>query len=626
MKQIKLLIAMALFANQFCVTAQTGIAVPGMTYCDNAATTFMANYGIPGMTLAISKNGKLIYSRGFGKANTALTETTQPHQLFRIASLSKPITSIAIMKLVEEGRLSLSDHPFGPTGLLHNNTYLSQSTITDTRIYDITIKQLLEHSAGWNRDVNCYPSPTTPYPYFTPGCDPISAPLYVTASLGASNPVTKDNLIRFLLQKGLNTAPGTTYNYSNIGYLILGRVIEEISGMSYEDYVKNTILSPLGICDMHLGKNLLADKLEREAEYSGQYNTYSCYGTGAVVPWQYGGWSLEAMDSHGGWVASARDLVKLLVAIDGFSTKPDILSAASIQTMVTPSTPNAGYANGWQVNSSNNWWHTGSLDGTSTIMARTASGYTWAVLLNKRVEDVQSNAFWSAFDNLPWTCVGNITATPTFDLMLSPENNAADIAFSGAGNGAVNVNWTSGTGTGRILVASETDRIDTYPLDGTDYTANAAYGNGNNLGNNNFIVYNGTGNSATITGLNPASTYYFRLFEYNKTTATGNNAIYKLCNSDQLSVAPNTLATIDLASDALNFKIFPNPTNGLVRIESGVKYEKVKVKLTAVTGQLLSEKILDSENSNFTIAGPSGNYLLTIEADGKSKTVIVSKK
>lgn len=298
MKQIKLLIAMAIFANQFSTTAQTGISIPGMTYCDNAAATFMNTYGIPGMTLAISKNGKLIYSRGFGKANNALTETTQPHQLFRIASLSKPITSIAIMKLIEQGRLSLSDHPFGPTGLLHNNAYLSQSNITDTRIYDITIKQLLEHSAGWNRDVDCYPSPTLPYPYTTPGCDPISAPLYVTASLGAPNPVTKDNLIRFLLQKGLNTTPGTVYNYSNIGYLILGRVIEEISGMSYEDYVKNTILSPLGICDMHLGKNLLADKMEREAEYSGQYNTYSLYGNGAVVPWQYGGWNLEAMDSH----------------------------------------------------------------------------------------------------------------------------------------------------------------------------------------------------------------------------------------------------------------------------------------------------------------------------------------
>jgi len=623
MKQIKLLIVMAFFANQFSAAAQTGIAVPGMTYCDNAVATFMNSYTIPGMTVAVSKNGKLIYSRGFGKANTALTETTQPHQLFRIASLSKPITAIAIMKLVEQGSLSLSDHPFGPTGLLRNSTYISQSNITDTRIYNITIKQLLEHSAGWNRDVDCFPSPTAPYPYSVSGCDPISAPLHVTATLGAPNPVTKDNLIRFLLQKGLNTAPGTAYNYSNIGYLILGRVIEEVSGMPYEDYVKNTILSPLGICDMHLGKNLLANKMEREAEYIAPYNTLSCYGTGEIVRWQYGGWNLEAMDSHGGWVASARDLVKLLVAIDGFTTKPDILTPASIQTMVTPSTTNSNYANGWQVNTANNWWHTGSLDGTASIIVRSANGYTWAVLLNKRIDDAQSNAFWGALDNLPWSCVSNITATPTFDLMLSPDNNASGMSFSGAGNGTVNVNWTNGNGTARILVASEADAIDTYPLDGIDYIANAA---GNNLGNNDFVVYNGNGNSAVVEGLNPASTYYFRLFEYNKSAGTGNNALYKLCNSEQFSVVPNTLTASEFASRNFDLTVFPNPTNGLVHLETAQKYEKIKVTLTAVTGQILSEEILNSGNFNFTIDQPTGNYLLTVEADGKSKTVIVAKK
>lgn len=626
MKHIKLLMVMAVLANHFFTSAQTGIAVPGMTYCDNAATSFMNSFTIPGMTIAISKNGKLIYSRGFGQANTALTEQTQPHHLFRIASLSKPITAIGIMKLVEQGSLSLSDRPFGPTGLLRNNAYISQSNITDTRIYNITVKQLLEHSAGWNRDIGCFPSPTSPYPYTTPGCDPISAPLHVTASLGAANPVTEENLIRFLLQKGLNTAPGTAYNYSNIGYLILGEVIEEISGMSYEDYVKNAVLSPLGICDMHLGKNLLANKMEREGEYIAPNNTLSSYGTGASVRWQYGGWNLEAMDAHGGWVATARDLVKLLVAVDGFNTKPDILNATTIQNMVTPSATNANYANGWQVNSNNHWWHTGSLDGTASVMVRTSNGYTWAVILNKRIDGAQNAAFWNGLDGLPWNCISNISATPTFDLLLSPATNASAMAFSGSGNATVSVNWTNGNGTGRVLVASETDAINSYPLDGTDYTANSAFGSGNNLGGNNFVVYNGTGDSANVTGLNPASTYYFRLFEYNKTAATGNNVLYKLCNSEQLSVIPNTLATEGFAKENSDFKVFPNPTNGLVHIQTDFKYDKIKVKLTAITGQILSETELAAGNFDFTIAQPAGTYLVTIEADGRSKTVTVVKK
>ena len=64
---------------------------------------------------------------------------------------------------------------------------------------------------------------------------------------------------------------------------------------------------------------------------------------------------MNAMDGHGGWIASARDMVRLLVAVDGFPTKPDILSPATITSMVTPSTNNANYAKGWSVNSLNNW-------------------------------------------------------------------------------------------------------------------------------------------------------------------------------------------------------------------------------------------------------------------------------
>ena len=86
---------------------------------------------------------------------------------------------------------------------------------------------------------------------------------------GTSNPVSKFAHIKFLLEKGLDFAPGTGYNYSNIGFLILGCVIEQLSGMPYETYVQNNILAPLGIFDMHIGKNLLSEKQEREGEYVG---------------------------------------------------------------------------------------------------------------------------------------------------------------------------------------------------------------------------------------------------------------------------------------------------------------------------------------------------------------------
>ena len=106
----------------------------------------------------------------------------------------------------------------------------------------------------------------------------------------------------------------------------------------------------------------------------------SCYNTGQQVPAAYGGFQVEAMSAHGGWLFSARDLVRLALAADGFATRPDVLSKATLQSMTQPSAGCAWYAKGWMVNGT--WWHTGQLDGTASLVARTASGYTWVILVN----------------------------------------------------------------------------------------------------------------------------------------------------------------------------------------------------------------------------------------------------
>ena len=125
------IIAVTVFAFALPIFAQTGIPAGSMSQCDTQMQTFLTNYQIPGATLAIAKNGKLIYMRAFGTANQAGTETTQPYHMFRIASISKPITSIAIMKLIENGQLSLSDKPFGPGGILNADPYFANANITD---------------------------------------------------------------------------------------------------------------------------------------------------------------------------------------------------------------------------------------------------------------------------------------------------------------------------------------------------------------------------------------------------------------------------------------------------------------------------------------------------------------
>jgi CubicO group peptidase (beta-lactamase class C family) len=112
---------------------------------------FMKEWNIDGASVAIAKDGKLIYNKGFGYSDRAHTQHTSADGLFRIASVSKPITAIAIMKLVEERKLSLNDKVFGRSAILNKDYYLD--AINDPRLYSITIQQLLEHTSGWDRDV-----------------------------------------------------------------------------------------------------------------------------------------------------------------------------------------------------------------------------------------------------------------------------------------------------------------------------------------------------------------------------------------------------------------------------------------------------------------------------------------
>ncbi len=580
------------------------------TACDDLVRCFMDEYGIPAASFALSKNGKMIYSKSFGKSDLNQTQQTQTHNLFRIASVSKPITAVAIMKLQEEGLLNLSDKVFGVGGILGGHADLQNANIQDPRIYDITVQNLLEHSGGWDRSVDCFPNPTSPYPWQFSGCDPIVAPLHVSEILETNNPTTEANMIQFLLEHGLDFSPGTDYAYSNIGFLILGEVIASITNMDYEQYVQSAILSPLGICDMHMAKNLLAEKQEREVEYHGNGGSnLSCYGTGEFVPWEYGGFNIEAMDAHGGWIATASDLQRFILSVDGSSSPPDILNANSISSMTSPSMNNSNYAKGWTVNSSNNWWHTGSLDGTASFIARTENGYSWSILLNKRAGSSESGSFWNDFDNLPWECISNLANIPTYDLLENPENNSSDLAINIVDNSTVNISWTVGTGTDRLVLLREGQDILDFPIDGQNYAAIPVFGIGQNLGNDTYAIYNGSGNNVDVNGLNPNTNYTVRVFDYNNSAETGGHNLYKLCDDNSLyfeitdSDNDGFIATYDC--DDLNADINPNGVeicNGLDDDCDGL--------IDNEDSDVIGETVwyLDNDNDGF------GNALQWIEA------------
>jgi len=350
----------------------TGAADPRLAPLDDLMESFIRENHVPGAALAVARNGTLVYARGFGYADMDAKEPVQPESLFRIASISKPLTAAAVMRLVDQGKLSLDDRPFVVLGV---KPFLKADQAADARLAAITVRDLLSHAGGWDRGASG---------------DPMFKARLIAKDLGIESPPSREDIIRWVAGKPLDFDPGTKSVYSNFGYCVLGRMVEKAGGMSYEMYVQKEILAPLGATGMRIGRTLEADRAAGEVVYySGEGLGMSVFGSGLVKN-PYGAWDLEAMDAHGGWIASAPDLVRFGI---GIGLPGGALSAESLAAMwgrpsyVDPKAA-AYYAFGWVVRpvgaSGMNTWHNGSLPGTSTLLVRRSDGMVWAVLFNTR--------------------------------------------------------------------------------------------------------------------------------------------------------------------------------------------------------------------------------------------------
>lgn len=337
-----------------------------LAHVDSAMHRFVRRQGVVGASVGIVKDGQLIYAKGFGHTDQQNEEEVQPYHLFRIGSISKLITAVAVMKLYEEGKLELEDKVFGENGLLQGGIY---DNIKDHRIHQIEVRHLLNHTSGWSK--RSYG-------------DPMFIPHKISAKMGGPVRPDLDTIIAFILSKPIPYRPGTYYDYSNFGYALLGKVIEAVSGRSYEAYVKQDILKPLGIRHMRLAKSLPEERFENEVAYF-DFSTNNVRpaldGSGELVSNTYS-FDIEALAAAGGWLATPTDLLKFLVAVDGFKNTPDILSNKSLLTMTKPG-HGRNHPYGWGgITSDNTWWRTGTLAGTSAVMKRLDNGVSWVVLTN----------------------------------------------------------------------------------------------------------------------------------------------------------------------------------------------------------------------------------------------------
>ncbi len=329
----------------------TGKAVQELESIDRLMVEFVRTNQVPGGSVSITRNGKLIYARGFGFADIDNQIPIEPDHLFRIASLTKPITAIGVLHLADCGKLRLTDSIYET---LDFTPHVKAGETLDPRLRQVTIQDLLHHRGGWHAN--------TKFSYGNIG-----------KALGIKYAYPKD-VVRYMMGRRLDFSPGTEMSYLNLGYDMLGRIIEEVSGETYEDYIKRNVLAPVGITDMELAKTEEKGLAAKEVKYYGfEYNPYA----------------FNRFEGRYMWIATAADLARLAADFDNPS-RSHILTQTSVERMFTPHPAQRQakkyYGCGWEVlpieKRKRRTWHTGGMPGTNAILVRRADGVNWVALFN----------------------------------------------------------------------------------------------------------------------------------------------------------------------------------------------------------------------------------------------------
>jgi len=367
--------------------ANQGVPYKKKMIAEKLIYDFMQEREIVGLGIAITKDERLVYARGFGYADQEQEVIADPTHLFRVASVSKALTGTTVMKMVEMGALSLDDKVFGPDGILGFDydqapqAPLAGDTVDPLTL--VTVRHLLQHTAGgWPND------------------DGPDDPIGIKKELDAAE------LISWVLKNddyNLTDKPGMVTDYSNLGYVLLGRIIEKVvstnqdlfglgSDSSYEEIVKNLILEPIGINDMHIGETHLADKFENEVVYYPSSDD-------AKTPYEK---PFRRKDASGSWIASPIELARFLVHVDGFSKRPDLLSSNTLKTMIIAdqvSDSGTGHGMGWKIMAAKKckssdpsdpcrWKKDGSFTGTQALIYRYKGGMNFAIVMNSTPKDI----------------------------------------------------------------------------------------------------------------------------------------------------------------------------------------------------------------------------------------------
>ncbi len=317
--------------------APAAAPLPALAAYDDAIRAYMARVAAPAGVLAVVRDGRLVHHGTYG----LLADGSAPHAAsrWRVASVTKMWTASAVRTLVAQGRLSYGTTVYPLAGVTPAGT-------ADPRLARVTVQQLLDHSGGWDSSQSG---------------DPMFDSRRIARSLGVASPPSLAQTAAYVFGRPLDFDPGSRSAYSNFGYGLLGLVIAKVTGLAYADAVAKLVLSRAATTSMTLGRS--RERLSDEVDYrmpAGAALAWGVFDPPSWVPWPYGGFALEPMAAHGGWIASGLDLARYARSLD--ERRDDAVPRPEASPIPT----RAGYA----------YWyaHLGSLPGAFSVVRRDWDG------------------------------------------------------------------------------------------------------------------------------------------------------------------------------------------------------------------------------------------------------------
>lgn len=353
------LLLSAIFVCCSQVTAEmpiVGRPAPELGKLDEAILEFMKENDISAGSLSVMKNGQILMHHTYGWQDKRRTEPIREDAMFRVASVTKPFTAAAIRELIRRGQISLDSKVFRLPDSTEGILRYEPLGKPDSRLKDITVDHLLQHRGGWDRDMVG---------------DLTYREKQIAQAFGVTSPPGREKTVRYIMGQPLQHDPGAKRSYSNIGFLLLGLIVEEVSGQSYQQYLHRHVMQPAGIASNNwlLGRTFKKDQSPREPYYDDNEVVdnvfYPTHSTKHQVKRPYGGFDVEARTSQGRLVASG---VAILCFLDRYQVNGPNIGG-----------PRPAPGN-WK------WNHSGSLPGTNAVARQRGDGINFVVLFNKRPE------------------------------------------------------------------------------------------------------------------------------------------------------------------------------------------------------------------------------------------------